>query len=126
MTEHWSRQYARHVAAQLGISISALAVKSGIATTTLTRALNNKDHKHNLGRATLDKIEAATGVSYAPFKECSSEEPPQTIGQAEFESRLARLSPSRRRSVLQYLADQEALHAQEIFEPGGDDHSEGK
>lgn len=35
-----------------------------------------------------------------------------------FDERLANLSPDRREKVLQYLADQEALHAQAELEPG--------
>lgn len=68
MTEHWSLRYARHAIEQLKTSPSGLAEKIGVSSTTLTRPLNSKDHKHVLGRQTLDKIAAATGISYGPFQ----------------------------------------------------------
>lgn len=68
MTEHWSKTYIRHVLAARDMKPSALAKLAGLSSTTLTRPLNNKQHKHNFGRETLDKIAAVTGVPYAPFQ----------------------------------------------------------
>lgn len=69
MSEHWSLQYARHVIDQLGTSPSGLAAKIGVSSTTLTRPLNSKNHKHNLGRDTLDKIADKTGIPYSTFRD---------------------------------------------------------
>lgn len=113
MTEHWSLQYVRAVCDQIDARPSALAGMIGVSSTTLTRPLNNPDHKHKLGRDTLDKIAAKTGISYEPFRANSSRDTSDLdINRHEFEERLSKLSPARRLAVLQYLADQEALHEQ--------------
>ena len=67
MNEHWSIRYVRHVIAETGLSASALAAKAGIVSTTLTRPLNKAGHEFDISRRTLDKIQAATGISYAAF-----------------------------------------------------------
>lgn len=59
--------YVRAVLDELGIKASALAKKAGIATTTLTRALNDPSHKFVLSTSTLSKIADATGISPAPY-----------------------------------------------------------
>lgn len=43
---------------------SALAELAGISSTTLTRPLNNPDHKFKLSNTTLEKIRAATGIDF--------------------------------------------------------------
>lgn len=62
-----SIDYVRAVLKELGLKPSALAKKAGIATTTLTRALNDPTHKFTLTTTTLNKIAQATGMSPAPF-----------------------------------------------------------
>lgn len=74
MSEHWSLRYARHAIEQLKTSPSGLAERIGVSSTTLTRPLNSKDHKHVLGRQTLDKIAAATGIPYGPFQGGAAED----------------------------------------------------
>jgi transcriptional regulator with XRE-family HTH domain len=59
--------YVKSLLRQLGLKPSALAKKAGIATTTLTRALNDPNHKFTLSTTTLNKIASATGISPAPF-----------------------------------------------------------
>lgn len=58
----WHLDYIRAVLAATGLSATALAAKTGIASSTLTRALNNPDHKFRLSLTTLNKIRDATGV----------------------------------------------------------------
>lgn len=62
-----SIEYIRAVLSELGLKPSALAKRAGIATTTLTRALNSPDHKFALSTTTLSKIAKSTGISPAPF-----------------------------------------------------------
>jgi transcriptional regulator with XRE-family HTH domain len=59
--------YLRHVLLQTKLSPSALAKKAGLASTTLTRALNDPDHKFALTTTTLQKIAEASGINPAPF-----------------------------------------------------------
>lgn len=65
--------YVRHVLKELQVSPSALALKAGIASSTLTRPLNNDAHEFLLSLTTLEKIKAASGVDYAPFLGASPE-----------------------------------------------------
>lgn len=120
MSQHWSINYARHVTQQLRISPSALAAKINKSSTTLTRPMNNPNHKHALGRDTLDAIARESGIPYEPFREASGEAPSEFMSE-DFEGQLGSLSPSRRQRVLEYLADQRRLHAQEMQEQASDD-----
>ncbi len=61
--------YVRFVVATTGMSPSALARAAGIATTTLTRPLNNPKYKFALSATTLEKIAKISGISPAPFFE---------------------------------------------------------
>jgi hypothetical protein len=60
-------RYIRAVLDEMGVAPTALAGKAGIASTTLTRALNDPDHKFSISNKTLKKIEDASGFSYAEF-----------------------------------------------------------
>jgi transcriptional regulator with XRE-family HTH domain len=60
-------EYVRHVLATMRISATGLARRSGVASTTLTRALNDPDHKFALSMSTIQKIASSTGISPAPF-----------------------------------------------------------
>ena len=59
--------YIRHVLEEMRISPSALAKNTGISSTTLTRPLNNPEHKFNLSATTIEKIANYSGISPAPF-----------------------------------------------------------
>ena len=61
--------YIRFVMSETGLSASALAKEAGLATTTLTRALNNPDHKFGFSLRTLEKISKATGIEPKLFLE---------------------------------------------------------
>lgn len=61
--------YVKYVMNITDLSPSGLAKKSGISSTTLTRALNDPKHKFTLSMTTLGKIEDATGIALAPFLE---------------------------------------------------------
>jgi DNA-binding XRE family transcriptional regulator len=50
------RQFVRGVMSKHGITANALAVNAGIASSTLTRALNNEDYSFTLSTSTLRKI----------------------------------------------------------------------
>ncbi|UTY50448.1 LexA family transcriptional regulator [Sinorhizobium fredii] len=64
-----SKTYVRFVLDELKLSPSALAKKAGIASTTLTRALNDPTHKYTLSMSTLGKIVKVSGISPNPFFE---------------------------------------------------------
>lgn len=64
MTQHWHIDYVRTVMARTGLSATALANRAGIASTTLTRAMNDPHHKFQLSLSTLQKIQAATGIPF--------------------------------------------------------------
>lgn len=64
-----SKAYVRFVLQELRLSPSALAKKAKIASTTLTRALNDPSHKFTLSMSTLGKIATASGISPQPFFE---------------------------------------------------------
>jgi hypothetical protein len=59
--------YVRYVLAELDLKPGALARKSGISASTLTRALNDPNHKFKLSMTTLEKIAEFSGVNVAPF-----------------------------------------------------------
>lgn len=65
--QHWTKTYIEHVQAKTGLTLTGLAGKAKISSTTLTRAMNSAEHKFDLSRRTLDKVQAATGISYAQF-----------------------------------------------------------
>jgi phage repressor protein C with HTH and peptisase S24 domain len=60
-------EYLRYVLAETGLSPGALAKKVGVAGSTFTRPLNANDYKFAISTTTLNKIEAATGMSYSEF-----------------------------------------------------------
>lgn len=59
--------YVRYVLNVLNLTPSALARQAKISSTTLTRALNDPNHKFTLSMTTLNKIADASGLSPAPF-----------------------------------------------------------
>lgn len=63
--------YIRHVLDSTGLSASSLAKRVGIAPTTLTRPLNNPEHKFVISTSTIAKIASSTGINPAPFLESS-------------------------------------------------------
>lgn len=65
--------YVRHVMSVMGLSATALAEQAKISSTTLTRPLNNPDHKFTISNSTIGKIEAVSGISYASYLATKSE-----------------------------------------------------
>lgn len=86
MHDDWHMEYVRTVLSQMGWSASRLAREAGIAATTLTRALNNPDHKFKLSLTTLEKIRAASGIG---FPSDAASLPPLIVSQPEDEALVA-------------------------------------
>ena len=61
--------YVRFVLEQMHISPHKLAVGAKIAPSTLTRALNDPDHKFSLSGKTIEKIAEFSGINPASFLE---------------------------------------------------------
>lgn len=59
--------YLRHVLRVMKVTPSALAKRAGLSSTTLTRALNDPEHKFTLTTTTIQKIADASGINPAPF-----------------------------------------------------------
>lgn len=76
MHDSWHLNYIRTVMTRTGWSASRLAREAGIASTTLTRALNKADHKFNLSLTTLEKIRAVSGIGFPSSYE--PQEPAET------------------------------------------------
>ena len=68
MVEQWKLEYLEHLEAALGKRLSAIAEMADIASTTLTRPVNDRSHKYTLKETTLDKVAKATGIPYDNFK----------------------------------------------------------
>ena len=64
--------YLRYVLKVTDQSATALARQAGISSTTLTRPLNNPDHKFTITTKTIEKIAAVSGISPAPFFEAKN------------------------------------------------------
>lgn len=62
-----TKAYVRYVMEVTGLSATALAKKSNMPSTTLTRPLNDPQHKFSLSNTTLEKIAAATGITLSAF-----------------------------------------------------------
>lgn len=62
-----TKDYVRHVMEVTGLSATALAKKAGMPSTTLTRPLNDPEHKFALSNSTIQKIATATGITLASF-----------------------------------------------------------
>lgn len=62
-----TKAYVRHVMEVTGLSATALAKKAGMPSTTLTRPLNDPDHKFSLSNSTIEKIASATRITLASF-----------------------------------------------------------
>ncbi|MGV8833270.1 MAG: LexA family protein [Devosia sp.] len=67
-----AKAYVQHVMARLHVAATALAAKAGISATTLTRPLNDPEHKFALSTSTLGKIAEATGISYLEYLRTTS------------------------------------------------------
>ena len=78
-------EYVRSVLDRTGLSASELARAVKVSTTTLTRPLNDKTHKHAVGGGTLQKIAEymgeplQLGASPAPRLKAKSKKPPAVI-----------------------------------------------
>jgi transcriptional regulator with XRE-family HTH domain len=59
--------YIRHVMAQGGQTAGGLARMAGVSASTLTRALNDPNHKFTLSMKTIEKIATFSKISPAPF-----------------------------------------------------------
>jgi phage repressor protein C with HTH and peptisase S24 domain len=64
MQDDWHLNYLRDVLTSTGWTASRLAKEIGVASTTLTRALNSPSHKFNLSLTTLDKIRERTRIPF--------------------------------------------------------------
>ncbi len=62
-----TKAYVRHVMEVTKLSATGLAKKAGMPSTTLTRPLNDPEHKFSLSSTTIEKIAAATGISLGSF-----------------------------------------------------------
>lgn len=67
MDEEWKKQYIRHVLDVTGLSLSAVAAKAGLSSTTLTRPMNADDHKFSMKLNTIEAVQRATGVPFGSF-----------------------------------------------------------
>ena len=65
--------YLRYVLDHYDMSPTALAKAAGISSTTLTRPLNDPDHKHTLSTTTINKLVEFSGISFAAFAEGKTE-----------------------------------------------------
>jgi phage repressor protein C with HTH and peptisase S24 domain len=68
MSKNWEIRYLRHVERETGKSLSAIAKEAGVASTTLTRPVNNPDHKFSVKQATLEAVERVTGIPFDGFR----------------------------------------------------------
>lgn len=66
-------RYIRYVLTELKLSPTALAKAAGIASTTITRFLNDTEYKYTISTTTIQKIAAASGINPAPFMDAKSE-----------------------------------------------------
>lgn len=64
--------YIRRVMERTGMAPTALAQAAGVASTTITRPLNDPDYAFEISNRTIKKIEAATGISYADHSSSSA------------------------------------------------------
>ena len=64
-----SLAYIRHVIAETGLSAGGLAKSAGVSASTLTRALNDPNHRFTLSMRTIEKIATFSKINPAPFLE---------------------------------------------------------
>lgn len=62
MQAEWEIEYLRRVLEKTGLTPSALARRAGVASSTITRALNDPSHKFRPSTTTLGKVSIATGI----------------------------------------------------------------
>lgn len=71
------RQVVQQMLANAGVTLTELARRAGISSSTLTRFMN-KDVKHTLSTTTLDKLAAVTGVRFEPLAQVAPSPAPAT------------------------------------------------
>lgn len=74
MRSSWEVDYLNHVTAQTGRSLSSIAREAGVSSTTLTRPVNNPEHKFSVKLATLQAVRDVTGIDFLPFQSGSPPE----------------------------------------------------
>lgn len=79
MSERWQITYLKEAIKASGLTPSAIARKAGISSTTLTRPLNDPEHKYTIKEETLRAVERATGELVANYRPQS----PSLLGFAE-------------------------------------------
>lgn len=76
MMPSWEVEYLNHVVKKTGRKLSAIAKDAGVSSTTLTRPVNNPDHKYAVKLSTLQAVRSATGIDFAPFQSGDSRASP--------------------------------------------------
>ena len=66
-TRSASLDYIRWVLERTRLSASGLAKEAGLSNTTLTRPLNDPEHRFTVTTKTLERIRDATNIDFAPF-----------------------------------------------------------
>jgi lambda repressor-like predicted transcriptional regulator len=97
-----SLAYIRHVIAETGLSAGGLAKSAGVSASTLTRALNDPNHRFTLSMRTIEKIATFSKINPAPFLE----EPSRTLpGRLRDDPRKNRSNWASRRSLREQYRD---------------------
>ncbi|MEM1079241.1 MAG: hypothetical protein AAGI09_11985 [Pseudomonadota bacterium] len=68
MSKPWEKRYIEHVMNVTGKTLSAIARDAKISSTTLTRPMNDPDHKFTLKMTTLHRVAESTGIPLAGFQ----------------------------------------------------------
>lgn len=89
--EHWTHTYLRHVLATRGWNMKQLADKCGVAPSTINRPLRGDGYHYELSLGTLQKIEAASGIRFEPFRTTVLAETAEAFSAAP--TRIAMLLP---------------------------------
>lgn len=64
----WAIDYILHVLEKMDWSANRLATEAGVASTTISRPLRERDnYAGRLSRSTIEKIRAVTGIDPGPF-----------------------------------------------------------
>jgi len=74
MAEKWQKDYLNQVIEVTGKKLTTIAKDAGVSSTTLTRPMNDPDHKYTIKLSTLEAVARATGIPL-PGSEPSSKEP---------------------------------------------------
>lgn len=100
------RAWLQELTKQSGLKPSAIAGRSGVSDTTLTRLLNKDDYRHTLTQITIDRIKKAFGV---PGPEEFATGQKGMIGFGEAERVIARQEPKGLARLLDALLDGRTL-----------------